>query len=101
MLEPFGKGNTKPVFAERHFKVIKAAVLGKNHNVLKMSVCDERHTMMEAMYFGDIEAFNTFIAGEYGKDAVEAMYLAMQTISIWHLPIILQSMNIEVIKNCR
>ena len=31
--------------------------------------------MMEAMYFGDIEAFNTFIAGEYGKDAVEAMYL--------------------------
>lgn len=75
LLEPFGKGNTKPVFAERHFKVIKAAVLGKNHNVLKMSVCDERHTMMEAMYFGDIEAFNTFIAGEYGKDAVEAMYL--------------------------
>lgn len=75
LLEPFGKGNTKPVFAERHFKVINGAILGKNHNVLKMTVCDERHTMMEAMYFGDIEAFNDFIAGKYGKDAVEAMYM--------------------------
>ena len=74
LLEPFGKGNIKPVFAEKHFKVIKAAVIGKNRNVLKMTVCNEQHTMMEALYFGDIEAFDSFVAKEYGKAAVDEMY---------------------------
>lgn len=74
LLEPFGKGNIKPVFAEKHFKVIKAAVIGKNHNVLKMTVCNEMHTMMEALYFGDIEAFDKFVEGEYGTGAADAMY---------------------------
>lgn len=74
LLEPFGKGNTKPVFAQKYFKVIKAAVLGKNRNVLKMTVCDDARTMMDAVYFGDIEAFNRFIAGEFGSQAMEAMY---------------------------
>ena len=36
LLEPFGKGNPKPVFAERHFKILRASVIGKNRNVLKM-----------------------------------------------------------------
>lgn len=74
LLEPFGKGNLKPVFAEKHFRVIKAAVLGKNHNVLKMTVCNEANSMIEAMYFGDIDAFNKFIADEYGQAAADGIY---------------------------
>lgn len=73
-LEPFGKGNIKPVFAEKHFKVIKAAVIGKNRNVLKMTVCNEMNTMMEALYFGDIEAFDNFVSEEYGRFAADEMY---------------------------
>lgn len=74
LLEPFGKGNTKPVFAEKYFKILNARILGKNHNVLKMTVCNDDHTMMEAMYFGDIEAFDRFVADIYGEDARQRMY---------------------------
>lgn len=54
-LEPFGKGNPKPVFAERGVEVHQTRVLGKNRNVLKLVVSDAQGTKMEAMYFGDIE----------------------------------------------
>ena len=74
LLEPFGKGNTKPVFAEKYFRIQRARVIGKNQNVLKMDVCSDTHTMMEAMYFGDIQAFDDFVEDIYGKDMKEKMY---------------------------
>ena len=74
LLEPFGKGNTKPVFAERFFKIMRAQVLGKNHNVLKMTVCDDNHTIMEAMYFGDIEDFDNYVIDIYGEAKLAKMY---------------------------
>ena len=54
LLEPFGKGNTKPVFVEKDLTVLNTRVLGKNQNVLKMMVQDMNGTRMEALYFGDI-----------------------------------------------
>ena len=54
LLEPFGKGNTKPVFAARNVEVLNSRILGKNRNVLKMQVRDQNNTVIEAMYFGDI-----------------------------------------------
>ena len=54
LLEPFGKGNTKPVFAARNVEVLNSRILGKNRNVLKMQVRDQNHTVIDAMYFGDI-----------------------------------------------
>jgi single-stranded-DNA-specific exonuclease len=54
LLEPFGKGNTKPVFVEKDLTVLNTRVLGKNQNVLKMMVQDMKGTRMEALYFGDI-----------------------------------------------
>lgn len=73
-LEPFGKGNTKPVFVEKQIEVIRANKLGKNQNVLKMQVKDEQGTFMEAMYFGDIEVFEDYICGKFGAQAVSAMW---------------------------
>lgn len=40
LLEPFGKGNTKPLFAEKNLKVQNLRVIGKNQNVLKFQVLD-------------------------------------------------------------
>lgn len=57
LLEPFGKGNTKPVFAARNISLLEARILGKNHNVLKLRVKDSSHTAIDAMFFGDIAAF--------------------------------------------
>lgn len=56
-LEPFGKGNTKPVFAGRNIELLNARILGKNKNVLKLQVKDQKGTVIDAMYFGDIEQF--------------------------------------------
>lgn len=66
-LEPFGKGNTKPVFALRNVQIVTARILGKNKNVLKFSVRDESGTYMEALYFGDIQQFLDTIDTKYGK----------------------------------
>ncbi|MEE1086646.1 MAG: single-stranded-DNA-specific exonuclease RecJ [Schaedlerella sp.] len=56
LLEPFGKANTKPLFAEKNLKVIQPRIIGKNHNVLKFQVEDCRGTRMDAIYFGDVRA---------------------------------------------
>ena len=51
LLEPFGKGNTKPVFAQRKLSLLRGRLLGKHQNVLKLEVMDEDHTIMEAVFF--------------------------------------------------
>lgn len=56
VLEPFGKGNPKPLFAEKNLKVIRPRIIGKNHNVLKFQVEDRLGNRMEAVYFGEAEA---------------------------------------------
>ncbi len=70
LLEPCGNGNTKPVFAEQHFSLLQAQVLGKNQNVLKMRVENREHCQMDALYFGDIETFFAFLTEEFGEDEV-------------------------------
>lgn len=55
-LEPFGKGNMKPLFAEKNLRVISPRILGKNQNVLKFQVEDARGLRMNAVYFGDVRA---------------------------------------------
>lgn len=55
LLEPFGKGNPKPLFAEKNLKVIQPRIIGKNQNVLKFQVEDKNGNRMEAVYFGDVE----------------------------------------------
>lgn len=66
-LEPFGKGNPKPVFAEKDVQIHQTRVLGKNRNVLKMQVSDLQGTKMEALYFGDIEKCMETVENKGGK----------------------------------
>lgn len=73
VLEPFGKGNPKPVFAERQVQLMNARVLGKNRNVLKMKVADTNGTEIDAMHFGDPEPFLEYIRGKFGKAACEQL----------------------------
>ena len=54
LLEPFGKGNTKPLFAEKNLRVISPRIFGKNRNVLKCRLEDAAGNQMEAVYFGDV-----------------------------------------------
>lgn len=72
-LEPFGKGNQKPLFARQHFRILSARIIGKNQNVCKMRVADTDGVTMDALYFGDISLFLHDIEMEYGKQEVEKM----------------------------
>ncbi len=55
LLEPFGKGNPKPLFAERNLRAVSPRIFGKNRNVLKCRLQDQQGNQMEAVYFGDVE----------------------------------------------
>lgn len=55
ILEPFGKGNGKPLFAENKLRVIQPRIFGKNRNVLKCRLEDQQGNQMEAVYFGEVE----------------------------------------------
>ena len=55
ILEPFGKGNGKPLFAESKLRVIQPRIFGKNRYVLKCRLEDQQGNQMEAVYFGEVE----------------------------------------------
>lgn len=73
LLEPFGKGNEKPVFAEQHFKLLGGSLIGKNKNVFKGIVQNQVGDRIEAIYFGDTENFVQFLMEEYGQQQYENM----------------------------
>ena len=74
LLEPFGKGNTKPVFVEKDLAVLNTRVLGKNQNVLKMQVQDSYGTRMEALYFGDIPKILAYFEERKGANVAFTYY---------------------------
>lgn len=73
LLEPFGKGNTKPVFAARDVTLLGARILGKNRNVLKLQVQDVNGCRIEAMLFHHADDFLGKLEEQYGKIEVEAL----------------------------
>ena len=60
LLEPFGKGNTKPLFAQKNLRVLESRILGKNRNVAKLRLMDETSAVIDGMYFGEAEEFIRF-----------------------------------------
>lgn len=71
LLEPFGKGNTKPLFAQKGLKVLDSSILGKNRNVVKVRLLDPQGVPMEGIYFGDAEEFSGFLKE---KDTISVTY---------------------------
>ena len=61
LLEPFGKGNTKPIFAQKGLRVLDSNIIGKNKNVVKLKLLDPQGVTMEGIYFGESEDFVNFI----------------------------------------
>lgn len=74
LLEPFGKGNTKPVFAEKNVSVISCRLIGKKKNMLRMRLCDESGTDMDAVYFGDARAFLDEVEKVYGRETKDGFF---------------------------
>lgn len=70
-LEPFGKENDKPLFAAANVRVKSARIIGKNRNVLKTVLEDDKGSRLEGISFGDVEAALHYIES---KDTVCLLY---------------------------
>lgn len=88
LLEPFGKGNTKPVFAARNVRLMDMRVMGRKKNVLKMRAVDANGSTVEAVYFGDVENLSgrkdTLLSITYYPTLNEYMGQATPQIVITH-----------------
>ncbi len=72
VLEPCGKSNTKPVFADRNIRITRANIVGVNRNVLKLHLLDSRGNPVAGVYFGEVEKFLTFLSEKFGSEEVDA-----------------------------
>src|SRR5699024_1748778 len=73
-LEPFGKGNSKPLFGDRGLKINKAFKLGKNKNVLKLILESRKGTTVEALIFNHIKIFEESIISKYGREGLDSIF---------------------------
>ena len=71
---PFGKANTKPVFAEKNVKLTRATILGQNRNVIRLNMVNEYGYKMEGTYFSDEEAFVEKLQMCYSLDNINALF---------------------------
>ena len=71
LLEPFGKGNEKPVFATKNVRVKSLKVMGANQNMCKLSVLDDSGKVVDALVFSSIyPAFMEFLYDKFGEEQI-------------------------------
>lgn len=73
-LEPFGKGNEKALFGIKDVNVIKAQILGKNGNVLKLKLKSNSDKIFDGIYFGNIEEFEQTVCDKYNSEELSKLY---------------------------
>lgn len=101
LLEPFGKGNQKPQFADRKLTIRRAWVVGKNQNVLRLSLLTEQKENVSAVYFGDVEQFKAYYAAKFGEAEVEAAFRGQESriqMSIVYYPEVNSYQGIDTIQ---
>ena len=74
VLEPFGNGNPKPVFAQKNIRILQGRILGKNGNVGKYRIQDGQGNFYEMIHFGDLEKWHAFLAQAFGESEKERLY---------------------------
>lgn len=74
LLEPFGVGNKKPLFAQKNVKLLSGRLMGRNQNVGKYIIADETGHTYEMIYFGDIGKWNEFLTEKFGQENTDAVY---------------------------
>ncbi|MBQ3559750.1 MAG: single-stranded-DNA-specific exonuclease RecJ [Agathobacter sp.] len=89
ILAPFGKDNTKPVFADKNIHIKRMWLMGKNRNVLKLSLVTSYGKTVSGIYFGDIDAFGDYIECKFGKVQLDAAFAGKEndiTLSLVYFP---------------
>jgi single-stranded-DNA-specific exonuclease len=74
ILEPFGKGNETPIFAEKNVLVDKIYILGKESNVLKLTlIVDDHRTKIDALCYGKLQEFKELMKEKYGEEYLDKL----------------------------
>lgn len=71
-LAPFGKGNEKPVFAQKDLNVISAKIMGKDRNVVKIMLESSEGYTSEGIYF-QAQEFSDNIIEWFGQEEYDKM----------------------------
>ncbi|MDF2987352.1 MAG: single-stranded-DNA-specific exonuclease RecJ [Eubacterium sp.] len=74
LLEPYGKGNSKPLFAEKDIAIARAVVLGSERKVLKLRLKSSEKQFIDCIYFGSISGFDQYINERFGEVQLSRMY---------------------------
>ena len=74
LLEPFGKGNEKPVFAEKIERIQRVQVRGKDRNVMTMTLVNQSGARMEAVLFSTEDEFRERLLEHYSTEEVEGLF---------------------------
>ncbi len=72
-LEPYGKGNSKPLFAQKNISIKRATVFGNERKVLKLRLQDG-NSFADCIYFGSIVEFDEYLTERFGETEVRNMY---------------------------
>lgn len=103
VLEPFGKANEKPVFAERNLLIRRMIPIGKQRKMFRFLVEDAYGRQMEAVYFGDGEEMEAAFAEKFGEQALRRLYQGQgqsERMSVVYYPSIhefLGKRNVEIV----
>lgn len=71
ILAPFGKGNPRPVFADKNMYISRMWIIGKNKNVLRLSMVSADGKPVSAIYFGDIDTFIGYLSEKFSSEDVD------------------------------
>lgn len=89
LLEPFGKANEKPLFAEKDLKIKSAFIIGKNASGLRLRVENQYGRELDAVYFGNVNDFFEYIGNTYGSQEADKLKTGRGfsgTISVTYFP---------------
>lgn len=64
LLEPFGKGNARPLFAQKDIRVSGFTIFGKKKNVARMTLTEASGGRQEGIYFGDMEEITKVLSND-------------------------------------
>ena len=109
LMEPFGVGNPKPVFAEQHFKILRGRALGREGQFLKLTVQNDKGSQCDAMMFRGKEEFEAFVVEEWGERELARMYEGKENyldVAFTYFPSVNEyqgnrTIQIEIIGYCR
>lgn len=74
LLEPFGVGNPKPLFAQKELLFLSGVRMGANKTCARYTVRTPDGATRQLIYFGDLERFGAFLDEKYGAGSGEALY---------------------------